>query len=154
MANVGTSLGGGVHGSQCANPSSGGALNANFASGSKVDYEKLSTEWMYQYDSLLVIAQDGQVYGGGRNAYGKLGNNVLGDSLNSYRQCTTVKMQLPLGVTAMDMSTRDEYSTYVLGGDGKVYATGRNNLGQLGDGSTTNRLKPVVVSLPNAGSAY
>lgn len=154
MANVGTSLGGGTHGGLCQNPSTFGTLNMNMAPGVRVDYQKLSKEWQYQYDSLMVIGTDGQVYGGGRNAYGKLGNDVLGDSLNSYRQCTTVKMQLPLGVTAMDMSTRDEYSTYILGSDGKVYATGRNNLGQLGDGSTTNRLKPVVVSLPNAGSAY
>ena len=37
-------------------------------------------------------------------------------------------------------------SSYVLLQDGNVYSIGYNNLGQLGDGTTTNRVAPVLVS--------
>lgn len=154
MANRGDLLGGGAHGGHCASPSAGGAINMNMPSGVKIDISKLSSEWRYQYDALQVIGTDGNVYGGGRNVYGKLGHGSLGDSANNFRQCNTVKYQLPSGVTAVDMSTRDEFSTYVLGSDSNVYASGLNNQGQLGDGSTTNRLSPVKVRVPRAGIIY
>ena len=63
-------------------------------------------------------------------------------------------MKLPAGVKAVDLSTLDEYSTYVLGDDGNVYATGRNDNGQLGDDSTINRLIPRKVLLPQQGVYY
>lgn len=117
--------------------------------GRKIDISKLTYEWKYQFGSLQIIADDGQVYGAGANTYGKLGNGSM-----SATQCTVVKFQLPVGVKAIDMSTRDEYSTYVLGDNGRVYATGRNDLGQLGDGTTTNRSTPVSVNFPVRGLAY
>ena len=70
------------------------------------------------------------------------------------KQCTTVKMNLPAGVKAIDMSTRDQYTTYILGSDGNVYAAGRNNQGQAGDGTLSHRSTPVVVRMPRAGAAY
>ncbi len=121
----------------------------NLPVGRKIDMSKLSYEWRYQFGSLQIIADDGQVYGAGANTYGKLGNNNM-----SATQCGVVKMQLPAGVKAIDMSTRDEYSTYVLGDNGRVYATGRNNLGQLGDGTVINRALPVSVGFPMRGLVY
>lgn len=152
MANV-SGIGGGAHGSACGGVS-GGAANMNIVGSVKVDLSKFSKNWQYQYNTLLVIGTDGQVYGAGANMYGKLGSGTLGDSANNYRQCTTLKMQLPAGVSAVDMSTRSQLSTYILGNDGKVYSTGLNNLGQLGDGTTTNRLSPVPVYIPRTGYAY
>lgn len=38
--------------------------------------------------------------------------------------------------------------SYALGDDGNAYAWGLNSLGQLGDGTTTNRLTPVRVAAP------
>lgn len=152
MANV-SGIGGGAHGTACGG-TSGGAANMNILGAIKVDVSKFSKNWQYQYNSLLVIGTDGQVYGAGANMYGKLGNGTLGESANSYRECYTKKMQLPAGVSAVDMSTRSQHSTYVLGNDGKVYSMGLNNLGQLGDGTTTNRLSPVPLSLPRTGYAY
>jgi hypothetical protein len=65
-----------------------------------------------------------------------------------------VKYQLPAGVTAVDMSTRDEYTTYVLGSDGKVYAAGYNINGQVGDGTTIDRYTPVEVQIPRTSYSY
>ncbi len=154
FANVGTALGGGVHGGQCTDPSAAGAINMNIAPNVKIDLSKFSKGWQYQHESLLIIGTDGNVYGGGRNEFGKLGTGSLGNSANKYRQCQSIKMKLPAGVKAVDLSTLDEYSTYVLGDDGNVYATGRNDNGQLGDDSTINRLIPRKVLLPQQGVYY
>ncbi|KFI40469.1 regulator of chromosome condensation, RCC1 [Bifidobacterium actinocoloniiforme DSM 22766] len=40
------------------------------------------------------------------------------------------------------------YHSLGLGRDGKVYAWGRNDAGQLGDGTTSNRTSPVAVHMP------
>ena len=156
MANYGVSLGGGNDGGQCVG-GAGSTRNVYARPGTKVDISKLSQEWQYQVSALQFIATDGKVYGAGRNYYGKLGGGIgsLGDSTGgTFRQCNTVEFQLPSGVTALDMSTRDEFSTYVLGSDGNIYASGLNNLGQLGDGSTTNRSTPVRVKLERTGVIY
>jgi alpha-tubulin suppressor-like RCC1 family protein len=129
-------------------------FNVNLPNGAKVDVTKLSSEWQDQFLSTMVIATDGQVYGSGRNQYGKLGSGSLGASAGDFQQCTTVKYQLPAGVTAVDMSTRDEYTTYVLGSDGKVYAAGYNINGQVGDGTTIDRATPVEVQIPRTSYSY
>lgn len=151
FANVGTMIGGSSHGNPCEGSSViGGAIrNMNAAPGEKVDWSKLTSEWQYQYDSMVFITKSGNVYGAGRNVYGKLGNGITGDTGNDYRTCYTRQFILPTGVTAVSLSTRDEFSTYVLGSDGNVYATGRNDNGQLGIGNTTTSiLTPTKVLLP------
>lgn len=110
--------------------------------GEAIDFEKLangSGEWKYQYNSLQVITKSGKVYGAGVNGYGKLGNGTT-----SSAQGSVVQMNLPAGVKALDMSTRDEYTTYVLGDNGNIYATGWNDNGQLGIGS----MSPTFTSNP------
>ncbi|MDB5186682.1 MAG: chromosome condensation regulator [Candidatus Saccharibacteria bacterium] len=141
---------------QCVNaPGSGHNIyNVNLPGGAVVDYTKLSDEWRTQYLSTMVIATNGKVYGSGRNQFGKLGNGTLGDAANDYRECVTKEFLLPAGVTAIDMSTRDEFTTYVLGNNGRIYAAGQNNLGQVGDNSTTHRSSPVEVQVPREGFVY
>jgi alpha-tubulin suppressor-like RCC1 family protein len=141
---------------QCVSaPNSGhNFFNVNFPSGDKVDYAKLTDEWTRQYNSTLVITVSGKVYGAGRNEFGKLGNGTLGDPANDFRECAVKQFILPAGVTAVDMSTRDEFTTYVLGSDGRIYAAGRNNLGQVGDGTTADRLTPVEVKIPRQATVY
>ena len=136
---------------QCVSAPGGGYnyFNVNTPGGVAVDWSKLSSEWKQQYNSLLVIGKDGNVYGAGENTYGKLGNGSTGATT-----CVTSQMQLPTGVTAQDLSARDEYTSYVLGSDGKVYASGRNNNGQIGDGTTTDRSAPVLVQLPPQALNY
>jgi alpha-tubulin suppressor-like RCC1 family protein len=102
-----------------------------------------------QFSSTQILTRSGKVYGSGANVYGKLGNNA-----SSATQCAVVQMQMPGGITVNDITTLDADSTYVFGSNGAVYAVGRNNLGQLGDGTTTNRLTPVSVILPRFSSAF
>lgn len=146
---VNASLGTDAHGVACTDYST----SVNFSTGDKVnrkiDLSKLSSEWKYQWFATQIIATDGNVYGAGENTYGKLGFGSSGST-----QCTTIRMSLPNGVKALDMSTRDQYTTYVLGSDGNVYAVGRNNVGQVGDGTTTDRNIPAVVRMPRTGAAY
>ena len=119
--------------------------------GEQIDSSKLSYEWSQQYDSIMVITKSGKVFGSGRDEFGKMGNGSTGDSANNFRRCNVVEFQMPEGVTAVDMSTRDEYTTYVVGSNGRVYAAGRNNNGQIGDGTTTTRTTPVPVVIPRVG---
>lgn len=141
---------------QCVDAPNGGhgIFNVNLPNGERVDYTKLSDEWENQYLSTMVISTTGKVYGSGRNEFGKLGNGTLGDAANDYRECTVKEFTLPVGITAVDMSTRDEFTTYVLGSNGRIYAAGRNNVGQIGDGTTANRLTPTEVKMPRQAVLY
>ena len=59
---------------------------------------------------------------------------------------------LPFGAEAVSVSLGDDHSCALLD-DGKVMCWGKNNYGQLGDGSNTDRSSPVEVSgLLNAQS--
>jgi alpha-tubulin suppressor-like RCC1 family protein len=140
---------------QCVSaPNSGyNYFNVNLPGGDKVDVSKVSDESRLQYKSTMVIGVSGKVYGAGRDQYGKFGDGAI-NSANDYQNCVTQEYQLPAGVTAMSLSTKDEYTTYVLGSDGRIYAAGRNNNGQVGDGSTTNRLTPVEVKMPRQQTNY
>ena len=154
LANIAS--GGGSFLGACENaPATGHSIfNVNLPNGEKVDTSRLTGEWKEQFLSTMVISTTGKVYGSGRNEFGKLGNGMFGDAGNDYRECVVKPFILPAGVTAVDMSTRDEYTTYVLGSDGRVYAAGRNNLGQVGDETTTNRATPVEVQIPRQTSLY
>jgi alpha-tubulin suppressor-like RCC1 family protein len=125
----------------------------NLPAGEKVDYDKLSDEWSSQFLSTMVITRSGKVFGAGRNEFGKLGDGSIGTGTD-FAECITTRFNLPAGITAMDMSARDEYTTYVLGSDGKIYAAGRNDLGQVGDGTTANRYSPVEVKIPKQATLY
>lgn len=89
----------------------------------------------------------GNVYCWGKNSYGQLGNNTTTDSL------IPVKVYKESGVLAgksvSDMFAAQDHNCAIASGE--VYCWGRNNYGQLGDGTTTNRLKPVKVGGALAG---
>ncbi|NPD29551.1 RCC1 domain-containing protein, partial [Corallococcus exiguus] len=86
----------------------------------------------------LGLQADGTVWAWGRNRYGQLGNNTTTDRL------APVKVTGLTGVV-VDIAAGNEHSL-ALKADGTVWAWGLNDLGQLGDNSTTQRLKPVKVS--------
>lgn len=110
----------------------------------------LNPEATYQMNSVAVITTLGNVYAAGDNTYGKLGRGGALTSCNN----TFAKVQLPAGVKATALANGDEYTMFVLGDNGRMYAMGRNNNGQLGDGTTIDRSTPVEVKLPRQEVVY
>ncbi len=111
----------------------------------------LNVEAGYQMNSVTVIAMNGDAYSAGDNTYGKLGTGAAsGVACNS----TFKKVQLPSGVQAVAVANGDEYTTFILGNNGKVYAMGRNNNGQLGNGTTTDSNVPVTVQIPRQETLF
>lgn len=109
-----------------------------------------SSDLDYQMNSVMIITTAGNVYAAGDNTYGKLGTGGPLQACNS----TFAKVQLPNGVKAVTLANGDEYTAFILGDNGSVYAMGRNNNGQLGDGTTTNRSLPVEVKIPRQETVY
>ncbi|WP_456047875.1 RCC1 domain-containing protein [Actinomadura harenae] len=81
-------------------------------------------------------------------AVGVGGNDsgALGDGTTVERDAP-VRTRLPSGVTLTQESGGDSH-TLGLTSDGRVLAWGRNDVGQLGDGTSTLRTTPVFVRLP------
>ena len=75
----------------------------------------------------------------GRNAEGQLGNNMTGEDITSLTHIS--------GVIGEDISaiTAGEHQSYFLTINGKLWASGTNDYGQLGDGTTEMRSTPVQV---------
>lgn len=94
------------------------------------------------YFTTCVLTNTKQVYCSGSNKYGQLG---LGNTTN---QSTPRLFPLPSGVLAQSVTVG--YGTvHVIGSDGNVYSAGRNDAGQLGDGTTTDRSTPIVTIRPS-----
>jgi len=94
----------------------------------------------WQYSSALT--SDGLVYtwGGGGNS--QLGNGATASSLVPMAVSTSGVLS---GKTIIGISS-GEYHTLALSSEGQVYAWGPNNVGQLGNGTTTASSVPVAVS--------
>ncbi len=79
----------------------------------------------------------------GDNAYGKLGDN------------TTTSRNLPTwidpGTSYSAVATASEHTCGIVSDTGALKCWGRNNKGQLGDGTTTNRSTPATI---DAGTSY
>jgi alpha-tubulin suppressor-like RCC1 family protein len=89
----------------------------------------------------LALRSDGTVLSCGRNNFGQLGNGTTNDS------STPVAVSMPGGVKATAIAANG-YHGLALTSTGAVYGWGYNAFGQLGDGTTTNRLTPIPVALP------
>lgn len=90
----------------------------------------------------LAIGSDGVTYAWGANDGGMLGDGTTTDSPG-----TPVRVSTPAGVTFTNIAAGRD-SALATGSDGRLYAWGKNGLGQLGDGTKTMRLTPVPVSAP------
>jgi alpha-tubulin suppressor-like RCC1 family protein len=76
-------------------------------------------------------------------AWGKGNSGQLGDGTTTAYSTTPVTVSTITNVTAIDAGA--EHSIALTSG-GQVYTWGRNNVYQIGDGTTTNRTQPVAVS--------
>lgn len=94
----------------------------------------------------LTVCTDGTVRACGYNAYGQLGIGTADSTIHS----TPVQITSLFGVTAV--AAGNEHSLF-LKNDGTVWACGRNDLGQLGDGTATHRTAPVQVAITGTVTA-
>ncbi|WKU07124.1 RCC1 domain-containing protein [Micromonospora sp. HUAS LYJ1] len=93
------------------------------------------------YSHTVAATRTGAVYAWGSNTAGQLGT---GDTTD---HTTPTLVLMPAGTTATAVAG-GQFHSLALTDDGRVFAWGRNTSGQLGDGTTTNRLTPVQVSFP------
>jgi len=96
-------------------------------------------------DHSLAIGPDGKVYAWGYNGNGELGNGKTTTS------STPEAITLASGVTSRAIAAGGHHSL-AIGSDGKEYAWGDNEYGQLGNGTTTcascANPTPAAVNLP------
>ena len=91
----------------------------------------------YQYTAFY-ITEDGEVYVSGYSDAGRLGVGSVATVV------TATKLTDLEGIKIKDV-VNIAYSTWYIGEDGGVYASGKNSSGQLGIGNTTNQLGVVKV---------
>ncbi|RFU39809.1 cell wall anchor protein [Actinomadura logoneensis] len=94
------------------------------------------------YGFSVALTSDGRVWAWGENPNGQLGDGTTNGSR------VPVPVALPAGTTVTALATGDDH-TLALTSTGRLLAWGYNDFGQVGDGSTTDRLAPVAVDLPN-----
>ncbi len=80
---------------------------------------------------------------GGLGCWGDNSAGQLGDTTKTQRNAPVQVLGFNSGVVAV---TAGSYHTCALTSDGLVYCWGSNNHGQLGDGTTTDRDRPTLVS--------
>jgi alpha-tubulin suppressor-like RCC1 family protein len=92
------------------------------------------------------LDSSGQAYCWGWNDVGMVGDDSTVD------RNTPVKVEMP-GLSFVALSASAYKHFCALDSSGNAYCWGANSDGQLGDGTTTDRLKPVPVTMP-AGVAF
>jgi len=93
----------------------------------------------------LVLRRDGTLLASGENDLGQLGNGTETPS------SVPVTPALPAGAGVEAIAAGESHSLALLE-DGRVFAWGENDFGQLGDGSEETRPAPVQVDLSGFGS--
>jgi len=97
----------------------------------------------------LALKNDGTVWAWGNNDYGQLGNGTTSGSSTTTTGDSNTTNRSPAQVSGLNdviaISAGSSHSL-ALKSDGTVWAWGSNNVGQLGDGTTTDRNRPVQVS--------
>lgn len=94
----------------------------------------------------VALTSNGTLQTWGYNLWGQLGNGSAGNSAADRLVPGPVSDNLATDIAAM---AAGRGHTLALRCDGTVLGWGYNNVGQLGDGSTTNRPTPVVVAKEN-----
>jgi alpha-tubulin suppressor-like RCC1 family protein len=96
------------------------------------------------YSHTCALDVGGAVYCWGYNHYGQLGDNSTTDRHIPTPVDTTGALN---GKTILSLSTSESH-TCAIASDNQAYCWGRNDEGQLGDNTTTNRFVPVAISNP------
>ena len=97
-------------------------------------------------DYSLALADDGKVYAWGGNGFGQLGDGISTDSPVPVAVDMTGVLA---GKTVVAIGAGHSHSL-ALTSDGKIYAWGNNQNGQLGNGTGVSSAVPVAVSMTGA----
>lgn len=105
------------------------------------------------YGYTAALGSDGNVYAWGSGDCGHLGTDKHGS------RSRAGQVKKPAGTNPdfrFTSITAAEHSVFALGSDGNAYAWGKNDSGQLGDGTKSQRWTPVKVEKPSSspGIAY
>jgi len=92
-----------------------------------------------KWNSISPIASNLELYAWGSNQYGQLGDGTNTSS------STPIKIPNPAGAYWKSIACGSDHSM-ALDNNGRLYIWGRNNHGQLGDGTNTNRNVPTSTS--------
>ncbi|WP_425605035.1 InlB B-repeat-containing protein [Bombiscardovia apis] len=110
---------------------------------SSIQFSQISTGWNHT----LGLGSNGRIYAWGKNDSGQLGDG----STNNH--VVPMVVNTPAGVKYRQVVAGPNTS-FALGSDNHWYAWGANTSGQLGNGTTTNQLTPVAISMPTGVGAY
>ena len=93
----------------------------------------------------LAIKSDGTLYAWGANHVGQLGNGEDGTNYNDKSKDKTAPIQIGTDRDWQTISAGNDYSS-ALKDAGALYTWGSNVVGELGDGTTTNKSSPTQIS--------
>ena len=93
----------------------------------------------------VLLSRNGHVWTVGRNGYGQLGNGQLASGYAITPVDITDSFYLADDDVVTDVFSGDYYS-FAVSATGRVFAWGKNNYGQLGDGSRMDRNQPVEIT--------
>ena len=145
----------------CGSNATGQLGRGNVGPGKKLEpYEgKIFDEKVASFDTgksgfVLAITEKGELYGWGKNTNGQLAKTIDTETeTNNYYQ-TPQHIELPQGVEALSADAGATHSL-LLSKDGKVYAWGQNNRGQLGLSMEIKRTvrvtEPTLIAQENFG---
>jgi hypothetical protein len=103
----------------------------------------------HDYDTAFYISNDGLVFACGSNYYGSLGINVENTgSTTTWTVVNTTNIGTRRVVDIKAAGTGSYNTTWFLCDDGTVFSCGYNGLGQVGDGTTTTRQIPTLITQP------
>jgi alpha-tubulin suppressor-like RCC1 family protein len=102
------------------------------------------TKVMVTYGSMFALSDLGNIYSCGANGAGVLG---VGDTTDRYAftKITGVSNVVDFCVSTSGNDS-DAYHALAITSSGALYAWGSNSYGQLGDGTTTNRPTPTLIT--------
>ena len=106
------------------------------------------------FNNTLGLRSDNTLWAWGSNQYGQLGfEKDPADTFPNVNTPVWINPTQGLLGTWQEISV-GEFHFMALSGDGTLWTWGFNGNGQLGDGSTTNRINPIAVSSPILGQTW
>ncbi|MFT9116351.1 MAG: IPT/TIG domain-containing protein [Sporolactobacillus sp.] len=109
-------------------------------SGTLYDKDIISTQAGYNFS--LALDSNGNVYAWGDNTYGQLGDGTT-TSRSSPVNISSSGVLSGKTITAIFAGNNQSFA---IDSNGSLYAWGRNDTSQLGDGTTTNKTAPELIS--------